>query len=316
MSALEAGDFKRDQVRMPRRELGRPDLVVRAGRITVLPDVGNIERMRDESRPHFVSEEPVENIVVDGQRALREDRVAQLLKLFHDLVVQAGIVVINPPKHHDADTVFALKLIERFTRLTADVSLACLERLEANFEGALILFAAEAEDRPPRLVHLVGADLVVLQIEDRIEIENAILREDIALLGEGGLYRLWRRGHRRAGIRAGQVHEMAVQHVIHREPDRVERLLAVLGGKQVVNVRDADLRGITRIDRAAASSGAIQLRRGVVGVENVLGLEAEGGEVSIEERRVGVGIQQAGNADAEILAALHQRNAFLDGLAR
>ena len=38
------------------------------------------------------------------------------------------------------------------------------------------------------------------------------------------------------------------------------------------------------------------------------------GEVGVEERRVGVGVEQARDADAEVLAALHQRNALFDGL--
>jgi hypothetical protein len=227
-------------------------------------------------------------------------------------VVQAWIVVIDAPQHHDADAVFALKLVERLAGLAANVGFACLERLEANFEGALILFAAKAKDRPQRLVHLVSADLLVLKVENRIEIQNAVLCEDVAFFGEGGLHRLGRCRYRRASIRAGQIHEMAVQHVIHGEPDGVERLLAVLRGKQIVDMRDADLRRIARIDGAAASACAIKLRCGVVGVENILGLQPERSKVRVEKRRIGVGIQQARNADAEVFSALHERNPFFD----
>ena len=80
--------------------------------------------MSDESGANFVAEEPVEHVFVDGQCALREDRVAELLELFHDLVVQAGIVVVDAAQHDDADAVFTLKLIERFAGLAADVVLA------------------------------------------------------------------------------------------------------------------------------------------------------------------------------------------------
>ena len=83
--------------------------------------------MGDEPGAHFVSEEAVEHILVQRQRALREDRIAELLELLHDLVVQAGIVVINAAQHHDADAVFALQLIERLPRLAADLSFAVVQ---------------------------------------------------------------------------------------------------------------------------------------------------------------------------------------------
>ena len=85
---------------------------------------------------------------------------------------------------------------------------------------------------------------------------------------------------------------------------------AVLRCEQIVDVRDADLRGIAGIDGAAACAGAVEFRRGVVGVDDVFGLQPEAGEVRVEERRVGVGVQQPRNADAEILAPFHQRGAF------
>src|SRR5580704_5139327 len=43
VSALEAGDFERDEIRMARGELRGPDLVVGAARVRILPGVGDIE---------------------------------------------------------------------------------------------------------------------------------------------------------------------------------------------------------------------------------------------------------------------------------
>ncbi len=37
-------------------------------------------------------------------------------------------------------------------------------------------------------------------------------------------------------------------------------------------------------------------------------------EVAVEHRRVGVHVEQTRNADAEVLAVLHQRSAFLRSL--
>ena len=76
------------------------------------------------------------------------------------------------------------------------------------------------------------------------------------------------------------LHQRRVQHVDHREEDDVERLLAVLLLNQVVDVRDADLRREAGIDRAAAGARAVQLRTGVVGIDDVLRLDARGSRSS------------------------------------
>src|SRR5271156_3416898 len=214
-------------------------------------------------------------------------------------------MMIDAAQHDDADAIFTLELVESFTGLAADFRLAGLERLEASFEGTLVLFSAEAEHRCPHFIHLICTYSAVLKIEDRIKIENIVLREDIALLGEGRLHGFGSCSHRGAGVRTGKVYEMGVQYVIHREPDRVERLFAVLGREQVVNVRNANLRRIAGVDGAAAPTRTIELRRGVVGVEDVLGFEAKTGEITVEERSVGIGVQQAWDANAKICASRH-----------
>src|SRR5215475_10339920 len=101
MSALETGHFQSDEIRMSCRKLSRPDLVVGTGGIAVLPDIADIERMRNHSSPNLVTEKTIEQIFVQRQRALREDRIAELLELLHDLVIQSGIMVINPSQHDD-----------------------------------------------------------------------------------------------------------------------------------------------------------------------------------------------------------------------
>src|SRR5262249_13076228 len=56
VAALEARHLERHQVRMARREFGSPHLVVRVGGIRLLPPVVDLERMTDDSRPHFLAE--------------------------------------------------------------------------------------------------------------------------------------------------------------------------------------------------------------------------------------------------------------------
>src|ERR1700745_3871731 len=99
---------------MARCKLGRPDLVICTGGIGVLPHVSNIEWILDYARANFVTEQPVKNVFVDRQRALREDRIAELLELLHDFVIYAGIMVVRTTKHHDTDAVLALEHVQRF----------------------------------------------------------------------------------------------------------------------------------------------------------------------------------------------------------
>src|SRR5271163_2645275 len=79
---------------------------------------------------------------------------------------------------------------------------------------------------------------------------------------------------------------------------------------QVVNVGNSDFRRKTRIDGAAARTCAVKIGTGVVGINNVLGLYTQAFQVSVEERRVSVDVENPGNADTNFLAVLHERNAF------
>src|SRR6201996_1455186 len=107
---------------------------------------------------------------------------------------------------------------------------------------------------------------------------------------------------------------MGMQHVIHREPDGMERLLAVLGGQQVIDVSDTDLRRITGIDRSTARSGAIQFRCRVVGVDDVFRLEPETREIGVEKRRIRIGVQQARNTNSKFGTFCHQSRTILRSL--
>src|SRR4051812_22466075 len=99
--------------------------------------------MRDNAGTHFFPKEAVEQVFVQGEGALREDRIAQFLKLLHDLVIQAGVVMIDAAQHNDTDTILALQLIERFAGLMTDLSLAMGEGFKSLFDSAVIFFAGE-----------------------------------------------------------------------------------------------------------------------------------------------------------------------------
>src|ERR1700733_4809119 len=150
-------------------------------------------------------------------------------------------MVVHAAQHDNADPVLTLQLIERLPCLTANVSLAIVQGLESSIESTFILFTGKSQDRTPRLQHLVGADSFVLQVENGININHPVLSEDVALLGERGLYYFWRSSHCRASVGPGQVNQRSMQHVVHGEPDSIQRFLVMLRRDQVINVRNADL---------------------------------------------------------------------------
>src|SRR5678816_1496891 len=81
VTALEVGNLERHQVGMTRGVLGGPHLARRVLAVRILPYVADVHRARDVTRAHFVAKEAIEDVLVDGQRILREDGIAELLEL-------------------------------------------------------------------------------------------------------------------------------------------------------------------------------------------------------------------------------------------
>ena len=87
VSAFEARHLQRDQVWMPGSELCRPDFVVRAARVGILPCIGDVKRMAGYSRPHFFAEQPFQQVLIKGESVLRKDWIAEFLELVENLVI-------------------------------------------------------------------------------------------------------------------------------------------------------------------------------------------------------------------------------------
>src|ERR1700743_204582 len=104
-------------------------------------------------------------------------------------------MVIYPSQHDDPNTIFTLQLIKCLASLSADFALTVCQRFETHIESAFILFTAKPQHRTPCFEHLVGTDPLILEIQDWIDVGNAMLGKDIAFLHESGLYRLRSRGH-------------------------------------------------------------------------------------------------------------------------
>src|SRR5437763_1392958 len=106
-----------------------------------------------------------------------------------------------------------------------------------------------------------------------------------------------------------------MQHVIHREKDRVQRLFAMLFLDEVIHVRDTDFGGEAGIDCAATGSRAVEFGTGVVRINNIFWLHAQAFEISTKQRRVSINVKNAWNANAHLLAAFHERAALFGALA-
>ena len=271
--------------------------------------------LADHAGAHFLAEQPLQQVFVQRQRVLREDRIAELLELIQDLVIQAGIVVIGPAQHDDADAVFALQLIEH---LRARAGGCWLRNLSAPRIPTSTARSFSSSDRPR-----IGCHACSIWCANSLR--SAKLRTGsiyFTLCSAKTSFSLVNAAFTVSGVAVtvGQAFAPTiftsgeVQHVVHREEDRVQRLLAMLLLNQVVDVRNADLGREAGIDRAAARARAIQLGTGVVGVNDVFRLHAQAFEVGVEQRSVGVDVQHARNADAELLAILHQRDALFGRL--
>ena len=102
---------------MPRREFCRPELVGAVGGEGVLPDVADIQRVRDDSLPDFLAEQALEQILIQRERALRKDRIAALLQFVGNAQVDARIVMIGPSQQDNPHSPFSLQSVEDLARL-------------------------------------------------------------------------------------------------------------------------------------------------------------------------------------------------------
>src|SRR5215471_7395334 len=296
---------------MARDILRGPDLAAGVFAVAVLPDIVDAHGMRRFAGQHIVAEEAPDDVVVDRQAVLREYRVAELLELFQDFVVDAGVVVIRAAQQDHAQAVFALELLQHFAGSAAHGHVfEVVRRAVTLLHSALVLFGSQAEDVFELLVHLPFEEIGPGKVHEGVHEPYALFLKQVAFLGERGLHGCRRGCH--GGTRAAGLHvaQRAGEAVDHRKEDDVERLLGVHPVEQVVDVGDAELAGETRVDGAALGAFLVQLLAGVVAEDQVLGLDAEAGEVAGEDRRLRVHVEHARHADADFGALLEQPGAL------
>jgi hypothetical protein len=222
-------------------QFGRRYFQVRIGRIAVLPDILDLERIADDAGSDLVPEKPFKQVLVDRERTLREHRIPEFLELLEDFVIEAGVVVIGPGEDDDADAILPLELIEHLACAPLNVGFVRQERRECRIHRASILLWRQPQNRCPRLEHLVTEQLLVSEVHERAQILDPQFLEDVALFCEGRLGRSRRHGHGGARVRSLEMRERRVQHVDHREEDAVELLLGMLGEQQLFTDSSAQL---------------------------------------------------------------------------
>ena len=147
------------------------------------------------------AEETPDDVVVDRQAVLREDRVAELLELFQDLVVDAGIVVIRAAQQHHAEAVFALQLFQHFAGCAAHGDVVEI------VERAIALLRRRACSLPamrPRMS--LNSSYIcrskrsgLREVDEGVQEPDALLLEEVAFLGERRLDGFGRGGDGGAG---------------------------------------------------------------------------------------------------------------------
>src|SRR5579885_3296547 len=252
MPALEAGKLQRDQIRMARDVFGGPDLAARIFRIRVLPDVLDVHRVRDFAALDFFAEQAPEYVVIERQRVLSKNRIAELLEFFHNLVVDARIVVIRAAQQHNADLVLPLEHLEHLPALAPlhDI-VVVVERPVSLLNSPVILFGGQPENVFELSIKLPFQNLGFADVHKGVQKNDALLFEDVSLFGESRFYRRRRGGHGGTSAAPLRVHQVGGQAVDHGKEDVVELPFRVDHVQEIVNVRDGDLGWKARIDGAA-----------------------------------------------------------------
>src|SRR5580704_5529577 len=144
--ALETGNFERHQIGVARSKFRRPDFVIRTARIGILPGIGNVERMAGNAGSHFLAEQALQQVFVLWQSILRKNRIAKLLELLENLVIQAGIVMVGTSQHHNTDAVFALQLVQYLAGTIADIAFVVFQRSKSSLNRPVVFLLRQSEN--------------------------------------------------------------------------------------------------------------------------------------------------------------------------
>src|ERR1017187_6783065 len=295
---------------MARHVLSGPNLAAGVLGVGILPDVVDGQRMRTFSRCDIIPEQAPDNIVVDRQAVLREDRVAKLLELFQNFVVHAGVVVIRTAQQHHTQAIFPFELLQHLARSAAHGHVVkVVEGTVALFPRLLVLFGRQPQDVFELFVELPLQQIGLGEVDERVQETDALFGEQVAFLDERGLHRFGRGRHRGTATAGLNVVQIGGEAIDHREENDVERLPGVHLVEQVVYVWNPQLGGEARVDGAALGAFLVQLLAGEIRIDDILRLDAQRRKVSCEDRRLRVHIEHARNTDANLGTLLYEGGA-------
>ena len=220
-------------------------------------------------------------------------------------MVDAGVVVVRPAQHHDAEAVLGLELIEHLARRLAQVVLEALQAAVALVDGPAVLVVGQPEQvAPNRRTAASRSRRGSSTLTNVFYVAHAHLGEDVALLGERGLHGLGGRGDGRAGaIALASQDRCEVSVSIIGKKMTSSGFLAVVLVEQVVDVRDADLAREAGVDRAALGTLLVQLLAREVRVDDVLRRDARAPRSTPENSGFAAyAFEHARHADAQRLA--------------
>src|SRR5262249_34684918 len=140
----------------------------------------DFERIADGARTDLIAEQTFQQIGIHRQRTLREHRVPELLKLFENFVIEPGIVVIWTREDDDADTFLAVELIEDLARAPLNVRLVREQLAKRDLDRSLVLASREPQQGTPRVEQLLTEQRPIREVDERAQVLDALLREDVA----------------------------------------------------------------------------------------------------------------------------------------
>src|SRR5207249_1715797 len=115
-------------------------------------------------------------------------------------VVHAGIVVVRTSQQYDAQTIFALELVQHLAGGAAHSDVVeVLQRPVTLIHGAPVFFGTQAQNIFELLKHLALEEIGIGEVDEGIQEADTLLLEEIAFFREGGLYGRWRGRNRWAG---------------------------------------------------------------------------------------------------------------------
>ncbi len=303
MPAFEAGEVDCDQVRVSRHVFCRPDLLAGVLAVVVFPDVGDVHRVSDEAGPYVLAEQPVENVLVLRQGVDAEDGVTPPLHVYHDLVVQAGVVVVRPAEHHDTDIPFLFQAVQHLSRFGPERDLVeFAPRIQGYLHRFSVLLFSEAEDVAERIVDLVLEERPVRHVIRRGEVAYPVLGEYVAFLGVRRFDHFRSDGDYRARKVVDRVDELG-PHVLN-DGEEYDVRFHFHVEDEVVNVGDRHFAREALVDGPAPRAFEPHLRIGVIGVHNVAGAHSQRLEIGGEEGGQGIHVKRPGHPDLDVRSPL------------